>query len=80
VPIEFRYRGIRFLCFSNEGNSREPIHIRALCGDAEAKFLLEPSVRVADSVGFSARAPGELVAVVESHRAMIEQAWHEHFG
>jgi len=80
VPIVFRYRGIRFFLISNEGSPREPIHIHALRGDAEAKFWPKPSVQVADSIGFNARALGELVAVVESHRAAIEQAWHEHFG
>jgi hypothetical protein len=80
VPVVFRHRGIRFLFFSNEGSPREPIHIHALGGHAEAKFWLDFTVRVADCVGFSARALRELVDVVEQHRAMIEAAWHEHFG
>jgi len=79
VPVVFRHRGIRFFFFSNEGNPREPIHIHALSGDGEAKFWLDPSVRVADSVGFSANALRELAEVVERHRAVIEEAWHEHF-
>ena len=80
MPVVFRYRGIRFFFFSNEGNPREPIHIHALRGESEAKFWLQPSVRVAGSVGFTARDLTELVAVVERHRPVIEQAWHEHFG
>ena len=54
MPVVFRYQRIRFFFFSNEGNPREPIHIDALRGDAEAKFWLRPAVRVADSVGFNA--------------------------
>ena len=61
-------------------NPREPVHIHALRGEAEAKFWMTPSVRVADSVGFNARTLVELVAVVERHRDVIERAWHEHFG
>ena len=80
MPVVFRYRGIRFYFFSNEGNPREPIHIHALSSDGEAKFWLNPTVRVADSIGFSARALRELLEVVERRRTVIEEAWHEHFG
>lgn len=80
MPVVFRYKGIRFHFFSNEGSPREPIHIHADGSDAEAKFWLSPSVRVADSVGFSRQALLELVKVVEEHREEIERAWHEHFG
>lgn len=80
MPVVFRYRGIRFFFFSNEGDPREPIHIHALRGEAEAKFWIYPSVQVADSAGFNARTLRELVQVVERHRPMIQWAWHEHFG
>jgi hypothetical protein len=80
VPIVFRYKGIRFHFFSNEGSPREPVHIHADAGDGEAKFWLYPMVRVADSAGFSRQELIELVRVVEQHREEIERAWHEHFG
>jgi Domain of unknown function (DUF4160) len=62
------------------GQSREPLHIRALRGDAEAKFWLAPTVRVASSNGFDARTLAELTKVVERHRTVIQEAWHDHFG
>ncbi len=80
MPAVFRYKGIRFHFFSNEGSPREPIHIHADAPDGEAKFWLRPQVRVAESVGFSRQALLELIEVVEQHRAEIERAWHEHFG
>jgi hypothetical protein len=80
LPVVFRHKGIRFHFFSNEGSPREPIHIHADGGDAEAKFWLYPAARVADSVGFSRQALVELIGVVEEHREEIERAWHEHFG
>ena len=64
VPVVFRYRGVRFFFFSNEGSPREPLHIHALRGAAEAKFWLNPGVQVAESAGFSARALVEMVDVV----------------
>lgn len=53
MPVVFRYQGIRFFFFSNEGNPREPVHIHAESGEGEAKFWLFPEVTVAKSVGYS---------------------------
>jgi hypothetical protein len=80
MPVVFRYNGVRFFFFSNEGSPREPIHIHAQQGDAEAKFWLQPDVLVADSRGFDRRTLADLVRVVRENRAMIEGRWHEHFG
>jgi hypothetical protein len=80
VPVVLRHRGIRIFFFSNEGNPREPIHIHALRGDAEAKIWLDPRPRVANNVGFAARTIADLLELVERHRDVIEEAWHEHFG
>jgi hypothetical protein len=64
MPVVFRYNGVRFFFFSNEGRPREPVHIHAQHGDAEAKFWLQPDVLVADSRGFDRRTLAELVQVV----------------
>ncbi|MGF6267191.1 hypothetical protein OKW49_008185 [Paraburkholderia youngii] len=29
MPVVFRYNGIRFFFYSNEGDPREPVHIHA---------------------------------------------------
>lgn len=80
MPVVFRYKGIRFYFFSNEGSPREPIHIHAESGSGEAKFWLYPEVRVASSAGFDRRTLAELVKVTEEHRDLIERVWNEHFG
>ncbi|MBI5163765.1 MAG: DUF4160 domain-containing protein [Magnetospirillum sp.] len=80
MPVVFRWQGVRFFFFSNEGNPREPLHIHADRDGAEAKIWLVPDVRVAASVGFSRKELTELVAVVDSRKDTIERAWHEHFG
>jgi len=80
VPVVFRWEGIRFYFFSNEGNPREPVHVHAEGDGGEAKFWLQPEVRVAESVGFKRKRLAELVRVVEERRIDIERAWHEHFG
>lgn len=80
MPVVFRYKGIRFYFFSNEGNPREPVHIHAESGEGEAKFWLYPDVRVASSAGFDRRTLAELMKVVEEHRELIERAWNEYFS
>lgn len=80
MPVVFRYNGVRFFFFSNEGNPREPIHIHAQQGDAEAKFWLQPDVVVVDSRGFDRRSLADLVRVVRENRELIEGRWHDYFG
>lgn len=80
MPVVFRYKGVRFFFYSNEGSPREPIHIHAQHGDAEAKFWLRPEVIVAESYGFDRRTLAELAEVVLGNRDLIEGRWHEYFG
>jgi len=53
MPVVFRYNGVRFFFYSNEGNPREPVHIHAPQGDAEAKFWLRPEVTVATATALT---------------------------
>lgn len=46
MPVVFRERGFRFFFYSNEGSPREPVHIHVEKDDVEAKFWLNPEVRV----------------------------------
>ncbi len=80
MPVVFRWEGVRFYFFSNEGSPREPMHVHAERQGAEAKFWLHPEVRVAENVGFDRRELVELLKTVELRRNEIERAWHEHFG
>ena len=80
MPAVFRYKGIRFIFFSNEGNPREPVHIHAESADGKAKFWLFPDVVVANSAGFSRTQLAEMIEVVTAHRAEIERAWNEYFS
>jgi hypothetical protein len=80
MPVVFRYNGIRFHFFSNEGDPREPLHIHAQRGDCLAKIWLQPEIRLADNFGFSA---GELRTILEQvalHATEIERSWNEFFG
>ena len=79
MPVVFRYKGIRFLFYSNEGSPREPVHIHAVGQEGEAKFWLFPEVRIAECIGFDRKTQADLIRAVEAHCSEIERAWNEHF-
>lgn len=80
MPTVFRYRGMRFFFYSNEGSPREPAHIHAESSGNEAKLWLFPEVEVAVNRGFDSRTLADLIQVVRVRRNEIERAWHEYFG
>ena len=81
MAVVFRERGFRFHFYSNEGDSREPIHVHvAKRGEGEAKLWLYPEVAFADEGEFDARTQRWIRDVVEARRGEIESAWHEHFS
>jgi hypothetical protein len=80
MPVVFRYKGIRFFFYSNEGNPREPVHIHAQRGGDLAKLWLYPNVNVDKCDGFTAKEQALLIEAVESNRELIERTWNEYFG
>jgi hypothetical protein len=80
VPVVFRQDGFLFFFYSNEGDPREPVHVHAMRGRAEAKFWLYPQPAVAYNRGFNARVLADLLRIVEGRREAIERAWNDHFG
>jgi hypothetical protein len=80
MPVIFRERGYRFFFYSNEGSPREPVHIHVEKDDVEAKFWLNPEVRVAYNDGYDARTLQELLVIVETNKDRIERKWDEYFS
>ncbi len=80
MPLVFRHRHFRFFFYSNEGAPREPAHRHVEKDDLEAKFWLNPEVRVAYNDGYDARTLRELLEIVEINKERIEGAWNEFFG
>ncbi len=80
MPTVFRYKGIRFFFYSDEGAPREPMHIHARGNGCDAKFWLYPDVRLSYCDGFSRKEQLEIMRVVEERREEIERIWNEHFS
>jgi len=76
MPTVLRIGGYRFFFFSREGN--EPPHIHVESAENYAKFWLEP-IELAESVGYNSSELTRLRRLVEEHRGLILERWHEHF-
>ncbi len=80
MPLVFRWNGLRFHFYSNEGDPREPLHIHVNRGEADAKFWLYPTVERVYSHGLTARELRQDTEEIERRSDEIERAWNEHFG
>jgi len=79
-PVVFRYRGLRFQFYANEGAPREPPHIHVVKPGGDAKFWLRPDVRLAYNIGFDDRTITMLARLILDRREELEEAWHGFFG
>lgn len=79
MPLVFLWNGYRFAFWSNEGDPLEPAHIHVFKAGCQAKIWINPSVKLHDSKGFSARELRAIVQTVEDRRTEIEEAWNVHF-
>ena len=77
MPTVLRIGALRFYFYSHEPN--EPPHVHVDRGEATIKVWLE-AVEVARSRGFRAHEIGSIVAMVQEHRDVLLEAWHDHFG
>lgn len=77
MPTVLRIGPFRFYFYSHEPN--EPPHIHIDRGEATIKVWLD-SLEVAKSRGFRAHEIGDIVKLVDEHRARLLEAWHEYFG
>ena len=77
MPTVLRIGPYRFYFFSNEGD--EPAHVHVDRDTATAKVWLN-SVELARSRGFRPKDISAILGIVTEHRAMLLEAWHDHFG
>jgi hypothetical protein len=75
-PTVFRERGFRFFFFSRE---EERMHVHVHCADGEAKYWLEPSVKLAGNYGLSARQLAKIQNIIEARENELINAWNFHF-
>jgi hypothetical protein len=76
MPTVLRIGRYQFSFFSNEGNEKPHVHVRA--DSDQAKFWLDP-IALESNYGFNVRDLNEMEGIIEQHQAELLEAWHEHF-
>ncbi|HEY0071330.1 MAG TPA: DUF4160 domain-containing protein [Chloroflexia bacterium] len=73
-------KNYRFKFYSSDEG--EPAHIHVQQGNKQAKFWLEPELRLARNVhgSFKEHELNEIYDIIEEHRSTFLEEWHEHFG
>ena len=77
MPTLFTVFGFRFLFYSNY---HEPIHVHVIKGNSEARFQVQPDVKLLDNKGLK---PAELKlaeSLVEENKEMIVERWNVFFA
>ena len=77
MPTVLRIGAFRLYFYSHEPN--EPPHIHVDRGEATIKVWLE-TIEVARSRGFRAHEINGILVMVEAHRVVLLETWHEYFG
>jgi len=55
------------------------MHVHVQGQNGEAKFWLEPTIELAQSIGLSKREISEVLRLVQEHENEIRSAWLRHF-
>jgi hypothetical protein len=76
-PTIFREGPYRFFFFSRE----EPrMHVHVASSEGNAKFWLEPELRLAENHGIPDRELSTIARILERRRDEVEAAWQKHFA
>ena len=75
-PTIYRKDGFRYFFFSRE---EERKHIHIISSNGEAKFWLEPKIKIAKNYAYSSKELKEIEAVIEEHYNEFINEWGRHF-
>ena len=76
-PTVFREGPFRFFFFSRE---EERLHIHVQSTDGEAKFWIEPEIKLARNYQLGAQDLSRVLQLIVDHEQEIRDAWHRHFN
>jgi hypothetical protein len=76
MPTVFTQDGFRFFFYSND---HSPIHVHVRRGSGEAVFEVEEDIILRESVGMKTKELTKAEDLVEQHKELIIQKWHEYF-
>ena len=77
MPTVLRVGPFRFFFYAGDGG--EPPHVHVVRDRAQAKFWLEPVVRLEWQRGFGRHELNVVRRLVEEHRSFLLEKWREYF-
>jgi hypothetical protein len=78
LPTALRRGPYRFQFFASDGS--EPRHIHVSRDGADAKFWLDPEVRLAQNRGFTAKELRDIEKIIEDELQTLRDAWNDFFN
>ncbi len=75
-PTVFKQKNFRFFFFSRE---EKRMHIHVVSPDGEAKFWIEPNIKLAKFVGLNKKQINMLENIIKDNENEIRSSWEEHF-
>ncbi len=78
MPTVLRSGPYRFFFYA--GDRPEPPHIHVERDASKAKFWLGPPASLQSSTGFSRAELHSVYQLIEQHRDLLSQNWHDYFA
>lgn len=77
MPTIFIIFGFRFMFYSDD---HDPIHVHVIKDGSEAKYNVEPEVRMVYNHGFKRNEISMIESVIEENREVIIDRWNAYFN
>lgn len=77
MPTVLRIAGFRIAFFAADID--EPVHVHVSREENEAKYWLEPFVRLSKNKGFRGHELTEIESILNRNRKKLLKAWNDYF-
>ena len=76
MPTVLKLLGLKFYYLSQE---HKPIHVHVKKGNAEAKFVIEPSVKLIENHGLKPQELALAEDIIKENRKFMVEHWNLYF-
>jgi hypothetical protein len=77
MPTSLRLKGYRISFFA--ADSEEPVHVHVKRERKEAKFWIDPTVRLARNKGFRPHELNEIERILVANHGRLMETWNDYF-
>jgi len=76
MPTVLKIQNLRFYFYAND---HEPIHVHIKGGGAMAKVILDPTIEIVESSGFSPKDKREIKKICRIYQSYLIDQWEVFF-